>query len=525
MDRGNPGAWARNESAPVRNESDRPVRAHHKEVRTRIAPSPTGHCHVGTARNALYNLLYARQHGGAFVLRIDDTDVKRSTAASEQGVLDGLRWLGLHWDEGPEVGGPYGPYRSSERIDVYREYVHRLLDVGRAYYCFCTPDELAREREAAHAAGHAYRYSGRCRALTVAEVTRRLQAGREAVVRFVIEPRRMAYVDLVQGAIEQDAGLLGDPVIWKSYGMPTYNFATVVDEIEMRISHVLRSGEHISNTFPQLQVYEALGVEPPAFGHFGLLLNPDRSKISKRSGATYVGEFRDMGYLPEAMINHLALSGWNPGTEEEVFSFEDLLHAFSFDRCSRSNAIFDRTKLLSRNGATIRRLSVEDLARRIVPYLVQAAVLPDEPLDAPSLARLSAIVALEQERLKTLSEAPEVLGFFFLDPDPLAALDLMGTNRYARRHSLPELRMALAHTVAALCAIDAARWTAAELERALDEEGARLGWKRAELLMPVRIAVSARAATPPLFETLVHLGRAATLRRLEAVVAGLCVPA
>jgi glutamyl-tRNA synthetase len=526
MHRGNPGARARNEKPHVRDKDDRPVPPHDRPVRTRIAPSPTGHCHVGTARNALYNLLYARQHGGAFVLRIDDTDARRSTQASEEGVLEGLRWLGLHWDEGPDVGGPHGPYRQSERIDIYRQYVHRLFDAGRAYYCFCTPVELDRERQVAQAEGHAYRYSGRCRALTAAEVNRRLQVGHEAVVRFVIEPKSMAHVDLVQGAIEQDTALIGDPVIWKSDGMPTYSFATVVDEIEMEISHVLRSGDHISNTFPQLQMYEALGAEPPAFGHFGLLLNPDRSKISKRSGATYIGEFRDQGYLPEALVNHLALSGWNPGTDEEVLSLDELLERFSLDRCSGANAIYDRDKLLWLNGVYIRALPVGELVSRLLSYLVRGGVLPPGGAsNGAAFDRLAGIVALEQERLKTLVEAPEVLRFFYHDPDPVTCVELLETDRYARRHSPAELGAALADALEALRAVDGKGWRAAVLERALDDACAQLGWKRAELLMPIRIAVSARSATPPLFETLEHLGRSVTLRRLEAVAAELCVPA
>jgi glutamyl-tRNA synthetase len=364
----------------------------------------------------------------------------------------------------------------------------------------------------------------------VAEVHRRLQAhrghGLEPVVRFVIEPKAMTYLDLVQGAIDQDATLIGDPVIWRSNGRPIYSFATVVDEIEMEISHVLRSAEHINNTFPQLQMYEALGVESPAFGHFGLLLNADRSKISKRSGATYIGEFRDQGYLVEALINHLALSGWNPGTDEELFSLEDLLRVFTLDRCGKSNAIYDRDKLLWLNGTYIRRLTAEDLATRLVPHLARSSIVDaDDALEKNNLDRLAQIVVLEQERLKTLADAPDALRFFYHDPDPGACINLLETNRFARRHSLPELGRALMDVQEALHTIDEAHWKAAELERILDEACALRGWKRAELLMPVRIAVSARAATPPLFETLVHLGRAATLRRLKVVVAELCVPA
>ena len=492
-----------------------------KPVRVRIAPSPTGNCHVGTARSALYNLLFARQRGGAFVLRIDDTDVQRSTQRSERGVLEGLRWLGLQWDEGPDVGGPLGPYRQSERMDLYRACVQRLLDTGRAYHCFCTPGELERERQIARAKGAAHRYSGRCRNLTASQVRSRLRAGQRAAVRFRIEPKRMAYVDLVQGPIEQDASLIGDPIVLRANGMPTYSFATVVNEQAMQISHVLRGSEHINNTFPQLQMYQALGYEAPAFGHVGLLLNPDRSKISKRTGAVYIGQFRDMGYLREAMINHLALSGWNPGTEQEVFSFGELLETFSLERCSKSNAIFDRTKLLWLNGWYIRHLAVGDLARRIVPFLVEAGLLASEAVGEDMFAYLVEIVTLERERLRTLAEAPDALRFFFQEPDPGACVELMKSNRFARRHSLAELRMALTHVLAALRAVEAGQWSAPHLGTVLDAQATRLGWKRAEVLMPVRIAISGREATPPLFETVACLGRPATIRRLQVIVARL----
>ncbi len=487
-----------------------------RPVRVRIAPSPTGNCHVGTARNALYNLLFARQRGGAFILRSDDTDARRSTLASEQGVLEGLRWLGLYWDEGPDVGGPYGPYRQSQRRDLYAAYARRLMDAGRAYHCFCTPDELEQQRQQAQQAGVPFKYDGRCRLLECGEVRRRLRAGTPSVMRFAIEPRVIGYADLVQGYLEQDGALLGDPVIIKSDGQPTYSFATVVDEIEMKISHVLRGAEHINNTFLQLEMYAALDAEPPAFGHFSLLLNPDRSKISKRTGATFVGEFRQMGYLPEAMINHLALSGWNPGNEQEFFTWDDLLACFSLERCGQANAIFDRTRLLWLNGCHIRRLDAETLARRAAPYLIEAGLLDDRSSDGAGWARLTQWLALEQERLKTLADAPDLLRFFFEDPPPMDCIRLLQTNRFARHHSLVVLRAAFNLSIAALSDLD--NWVPADLESALDAQIENLGWSRADLLMPLRVAVSGREATPPLFETLACLGRAATLRRLNVLV-------
>jgi glutamyl-tRNA synthetase len=486
----------------------------HRPVRVRIAPSPTGNCHVGTARSALYNQLFARQHGGACVLRIDDTDQKRSTEDSEAGIYASLRWLGLSWDEGPDVGGPFGPYRQSERLERYREASERLLHSGRAYRCFCTPSELEDERRAALARGAPPRYSGRCRQLTATRIKAKLAAETAHVLRLRIAPKLMTVEDLVQGPVVQDAALLGDPVIVKSDGMPVYHFATVVDEHEMAISHVIRGAEHLNNTFAQLQMYEALGFPPPAFAHLGLLLNPDRSKIGKRSGAIYIGEFAALGYLPEAMINHLALSGWSPGTNTEVYTFDELLQAFSLDRCSPSNAVFDRDKLLWLNGVHIRALPVDELTRRVRPFLVEAGLV-----DAPATGNeLNGIVALEQERLKTLNEAPAMLSYFFREPDPAATVALLAADRFTRKRWGHELREGLVTALQTLGAPGRESWTVSGLSSTLNDLVVRLGWKRSELFMAIRIAVSGKQATPSLFETLEALGRAATLRRLGAVL-------
>jgi glutamyl-tRNA synthetase len=492
-----------------------------RPVRVRIAASPTGQCHVGTARTALYNLLFARQRNGKFVLRIDDTDVQRSTAESEQGVLEGLCWLGLAWDEGPDTGGPLGPYRQSERLELYRERARALIEKNRAYYCFCSPEELENERKAAMARGAKPGYGGRCRTLPPQETRARLEAGEKAAVRLRIESKHMTFVDLVKGRIELDASLFGDPVILKSDGIPTYSFATVVDEQAMKISHVLRGADHTTNTFVQLQMYEALEFEPPEFGHFALLLNPDRSKISKRTGAVYIGEFRDMGYLPEAIINHLALCGWNPGTEQEIFSFDELVKSFALEQCSGSNAIFDRSKLLWLNGYYIRQTGVEQLTQGILPFLVRAGLLESDRVGAEDFEHLKNVISLEQERMRTLDEVPELIAFFFRDPEPGKCLELLKADRFAKRHSLAELKGALTASSDALAALDQQKWTTARLQEILEAQAGLLGWKVPELLMPVRIAVSGRQATPPLFETLECLGRTVTLKRLKAVAESL----
>lgn len=470
-------------------------------VRVRIAPSPTGNCHVGTARTALFNLLLARQHGGTMILRIDDTDRRRSTKASEEGVLEGLRWLGLTWDEGPETGGAYGPYRQSERLEIYRRHADELVASGHAYPCYCTEEELDQERKAQEAAGQPPMYSGRCAHLTAEERAARAAANPAPTIRLRAPENDLVFDDLIRGSIRLGAGLLGDFIIIKSDGMPTYNFATVIDEHLMGISHVLRGNEHISNTFPQLAAYQALGWTPPRFGHLNLQLNPDRTKISKRTGAVYVGQFREMGYLPEALINFLALQGWNPGDNREVFTFDELREAFSVERCTQANAVFDMQKLDWLNAVHMRRLSAAELSRRVLPFLVKAGLLPASP-DAATLEKLEKATELIHERLKRLAEAPELLDFYFAEPAP-------ATEEFDR----------------AICGVAAERlaalpdWDHASIETCLRELAKEAGKKPAELFMPLRLALSGRRVTPPIFETLVILGRETTLRRLRAVTA------
>lgn len=470
-------------------------------VRVRIAPSPTGHCHVGTGRTALFNLLFARQQGGKMILRIDDTDRRRSTRESEEGVLEGLRWLGLTWDEGPDVGGPCGPYRQSERLHLYRRYADELLAAGRAYPCYCTEEELEAERAAQAAAGEPPRYSGRCLHLSPAERAEKARRAANPAIRLRVPDEDLVFPDLIRGEIRAAAGVVGDFIILKSDGMPTYNFATVIDDHLMAITHVLRGNEHVPNTFPQLALYRALGWEPPRFGHLNLQLNPDRTKISKRRGAVYVGEFREMGYLAESMVNFLALQGWNPGDNREVFTMAELVDAFAIERCTAANAVFDLQKLDWLNAIHIRRLAPGDLARRLVPFLHRAGLVAESP-SASTLAKLEAVVPLIQERLKRLDEAPELLDFFFAEPAPAAE---------------PVDASACAASLERLAGLN--EWSVAAIEAALRELAAKLGKKPGELFMPIRLAVSGRRVTPPIFETLAALGRTETLRRLERALA------
>src|SRR6266487_1177783 len=333
-----------------------------------MAPSPTGYVHLGNARTTLFNVLFARASGGRFVLRVEDTDLERSHPEYEQAIYDGLHWLGLTWDEGPDVGGPFGPYRQSERLDVYREHASRLLAAGAGYRCYCTPEELDAERRAAREEGRPYRYSRRCLVHPPRDRT-------AFTVRFRVPEGETTFTDVIRGEMRFDNGTFGDPVIMKSNGWPTYNFANPIDDALMEITHVMRGDEHVANTPLQVMFAAALGLpRPEAFVHLPMIVGKDGKKLSKRlHPEVRLGLYQEMGYLPEAMVNYLALLGWNPGTEQEIFSLDELVRAFDLSRVQRSNAMFDWDKLNWINGQYIRALSDEDLAERLRPFLPHLA--------------------------------------------------------------------------------------------------------------------------------------------------------
>ena len=479
-----------------------------RPVRVRMAPSPTGDAHVGHARTTLYNYLFARKNGGTFILRIDDTDTRRNTEDAEAGVYRGLRWLGLDWDEGPDKGGPHMPYRQSERLDIYHKYVQQLLDCGAAYECFCTNEELEAERQAQMAAKEDIKYSGKCRDLTEQERQALREAGRTPTVRLKVPSKKVGFQDLVRGWIEADASLMGDFIILKSDGMPVYNFATVIDDHLMQISQVTRGAEHISNTFPQILIYEALGFEVPQFAHFSLMLNEDRTKMSKRMGATFVGEYAEMGYLPEAMLNFLAFLGWSPGgDEDEILTMDDLLEKFSLEQCTVSNAIFDIKKLDWINAKWIRRLEPADLAERIVPFLLKEGFIGGDY----DLAHLTKIALLIQERLPRL-DAVRDFPYLFLEPEEVPVADMQQLLKDKDGKAGFQAIIAALHTVA---------WQEQEIESAVRAAQADLGWSNKELFMSLRLAICGGKVSPPLFPLMEIVGRDSILRRLERAVAQL----
>jgi len=381
-------------------------------IRVRIAPSPTGKFQIGNARTALFNFLFAKKSGGTFIVRMEDTDQSRSTKESEENILKSMDWLGLSWDEGPTIEGDgykgsFGPYRQVERLNTYDEYINMLINEGKAYKCFCTTEELEEERSKQKEKGIAApKYSGKCKNLSKEEVEANIKEGMPFTVRFIIKPEKVKFNDLVKGDVEIDMSNYGDPVLVRSDGMPLYNFVVVIDDLLMKITHVIRGEDHISNTPIQIQIHEALGNTPPKFGHIPLTLTPDKKKLSKRHGAVSIDEYREMGYLKEALINFLVLLGWSSGNEQEIYSLEELINVFDLSRMQKSNAIFDIERLNWLNGIWIRKKDINEIVDLSKPYFEKMNVKSDQEY-------LNKIMLLIRDRLKYLSQIPELTNYFF----------------------------------------------------------------------------------------------------------------
>lgn len=472
-------------------------------VRTRIAPAPSGSIHVGNARTALYNWLFARQQDGVFVLRVEDTDKSRVTAESLDAVIEDLRWLGLDWDEGPGVGGPFAPYRQSERSDRYRAAVADLEEAGHVYRCYCTAEELAERRVRAQAERRTPGYDGRCRHLSEVERAAFRSEGRAYAVRFrVAESRTVSFEDVVRGHISTRSDQIPDFVVQRSDGSPTYMLAAAVDDVQMEITHVIRGEDLVAATPRQLLIREAMGVTvPPVFAHLPLLVAPDGKPLSKRWGDVAVSAYRRMGFLPEAMVNYLALLGWSFDAKTNIFSVPDLTAKFTLERVTKNPAIFDIPKLEWLNAHYIRLLSPPALAERLVPVCV-AAGLPADSTEGRRL--LTQVAPLLSERLKRLEEAPPMVRFLFgrVAPEPKAAAVLDGQSHY-----LEEVADALGRL---------AEWTAPAIEETLRGIAAARELKPKQAFQPIRAAVTGTLVSPPLFESLEILGRAETLARLTA---------
>ena len=478
-------------------------------VRVRYAPSPTGDLHVGSARTVLFNWLYARRHGGTFVLRIEDTDLSRSSQAFAIGQQETLRWLGLQWDEGPEVGGPHGPYNQMARLGSYRDALDRLAASGAAYPCYCTPEELAARRQEARRQGVAPRYDGRCRHLSASERTRLEASGRRPAWRLRVPDDGETVVhDLVMGDVTFAHATLDDFVLVRSDTVPVYNFVVVIDDLAMEITHVLRGDDHLANTPKQIQVYRALGEEPPAFGHLPSVLAADRSRLSKRHGPVSVEEYRDQGLLPEAILNYCALLGWSPPDGREVMTLSEMVDAFDLGRVHRSGAVYDVEKLRWMNAQHLRRLTPAEVARRARPWLAQTGLAEADPQDeAAGTRRLEAVIGLVLERVQTLADLPGAIEYFYRAP---SAYDLTGARKHFRAETAPLLRAA-ADAVEPLDPFNAETMEAAY--RALAD---RLAIKAAALIHPTRLALTGRTVGPSLFALAALLGRETCTARLRA---------
>lgn len=480
------------------------------EIRVRFAPSPTGNLHIGGARTALFNWLFARHNGGRFILRIDDTDFARSTDDSTRGILSAMRWLGLDWDEGPEVGGPYEPYFQSQRLSLYEEAAKKLLDKGYAYLCYCTSEELSERRQKALQEGKAPRYDGRCRHLTAQERSRLEEEGRRPVIRLRIPDSGSTVVkDLFRGEVSFANEVLDDFIIMKSNGIPAYNFACVVDDAQMRISHILRAEEHLSNTPRQILLYQAMEQPVPVFAHVSMILAPDRSKLSKRHGATSVEEYRDQGYLPEALINYLALLGWSPEGEEEILSLAEMVRQFSLERVGKTAAVYDTKKLTWMNGHYLNQMELGRAADLALPFMQKAGLVPAEI--SPEMRHyILKVVDAVRTRVKTLAEVAEASEYFFNDD---FSYEEKGVRKHFQKDGVVEILQKARERLALLEPFNLE--TTEEAYRALSEE---LGIKAGEVIHPTRLALSGRTMGPGLFDIMLILGKEKTLRRLQRAI-------
>ena len=476
-----------------------------EKIRVRFAPSPTGPLHIGGARTALFNYLFARQRQGEFVLRIEATDKERSDQKWPKQTITELFWLGIAWSEGPDIGGKFGPYKKSQRLDIYKKYLEKLLEEKKAYYCFCSKEELEARRQDQMARGLAPKYDETCRNLKEKDIKDNLQKNMPSVIRFKIMQKKVTFGDLIRGNVEFDAGLLGDIVIAKNLDSPLFHFSVVVDDALMEISHVIRGEEHISNTPRQILLQEALGFSKPSYAHVPLFLNPDKSKMSKRQGDVALKDYHDKGYLPEALINFMALLGWNPGTEKEIFSLTDLVKEFSVEKVQKSSAVFSVQRLDYLNGYYIREKSNSKLAALCLQYL------PKEAENMPQ-KNLEKIIEAYKTRMKKLSDITELTDFFFKESlsydKNMLRWSKMGDSELKESLEASKKILSLAK-----------KFDKKSLEELLVREAEKFNAKnRGYLLWPLRVALSGKEASASPFEIAEILGREKTLKRISEAI-------
>lgn len=479
-------------------------------VRVRFAPSPTGRLHIGSARTALFNYLFAKKHQGTYILRIEDTDLERNVSDAEDGFLQGFRWLGLNWDEGPDIGGPYAPYRSMERLQLYQPYIDQLIASGKAYPCYCTKEEEDQERERLRSLGKPYQYSGKCRHLSEEQRQQYEKEGRPKTIRFrVPESQEIVFTDLIRGEVRFHTDDIGDFIIVKSNGIPTYNFACTLDDQLMRITHVIRGEEHLSNTPIQILLYQAFDWEVPTFGHVPLILNQDGKKLSKRDESIiqFIEQYRDLGYLPEALINYLILLGWSPAgenSEREIFSMEELIEQFSFDRVSRAGAIFDPEKLAWINGQYIKEADPLRIVNLAKPYLEKAGYL-DSNRDPKWIEEL---VELHQSGMHAVSDIVDLTQMFFDETFEIQS----EAQSVLLEESAPIVITEFLQQIQQSESFDPQT-----IKKKLKEVQKATKYRGRKLFMPIRVATTGQTHGPDLNHTLYLLGKEKVIQRLKQV--------
>ncbi|RJX24661.1 MAG: glutamate--tRNA ligase [Dethiobacter sp.] len=480
------------------------------DIRVRFAPSPTGELHIGGARTALFNWLFARNRGGKMVLRIDDTDKQRSSPEFLNSIITSMKWLGLDWDEGPERGGDYGPYLQSERLDLHRAEAQKLVNEGKAYYCFCTAEELTAEKENKRLQGLPPRYSGKCRYLSLEESEDKKAANSFVIRLLVPEEGETVVEDLIRGPVVFENKIFDDFIIMKSDGLPTYNFASVIDDYKMEITHVIRAEEHLSNTPRQQIIARQLEYKLPLYAHVPMILAPDHSKLSKRHGATSVQEYREMGILPEALINYLALLGWSPGEDREIMNIDEIIDSFSLEKVSKNPAIYDLKKLIWLNGHYLRTIDLRTVVQRVLPFFKDNEHLSKTMNSYQEVflnETMEKVVDLVRDRVKTLREVVEASDYFFQDD---FSYDEKGVEKHFRKKSTGDILNQIFNTLETVEPFQASR-----IKEELEKLSQRLNVPLAQINLPTRLAITGRTMGPELFDIISFLGRDRVLERLK----------
>lgn len=479
------------------------------QIRVRFAPSPTGYLHIGGARTALYNWLFAKKNKGKFILRIEDTDIERSSEQSINTIIDGLKWLGLDWDEGPDIGGKFGPYLQSKRLNIYKKYAEKLLNENKAYRCFCTPEEIKQKREKARKEKKPYRYDGKCRNLTQTEIEKNLKESKPFTIRLKVEwNEEISFTDIVRGEIKFHTSNFDDFIIIRSDGFPVYNFAVVIDDALMKINYVIRGDDHISNTPRQILLYKALRFPVPKFAHLPMILGEDKTRLSKRHGATAVQQFREMGYLPEAMINYLVRLGWGYDDTQEIFTINELIEKFSLERVTKNPAVFNFKKLEWINSYYIQKLSPEEKTKKCIPFLIDAKLITQEE----ALARfdfIKKIVEITGARLKVLSDITFYADFFFKEKIEFTEDAI---NKILKKFDLIPIYNKIIQV------LKKCNWEKESLINTLEDLSQKIDIKRKDFFQSIRVALTGKLISPDLIDIMLIMGKERTLKRIEECI-------